>query len=107
MEEILRNTLLYDFYAELLTPRQRDIYQLYHCNDLSLAEVAEKLDISRQAVKSSLQQSQKSLEELDAALGLVLYHKTAKSHVDAISAALAKQDNTKAQQILLELEKLI
>ena len=47
MEELLQLTLLYDFYGELLTQKQKLVYELYHQNDWSLSEIAQELSISR------------------------------------------------------------
>ena len=41
---------LYDLYSPLLTERQRDVYEMRYFSDLSLAEIASSLEVSRQAV---------------------------------------------------------
>ena len=46
-----RMAMLYDFYGDLLTPRQKEFYDLYYNDDLSLAEIAENYDITRQGVR--------------------------------------------------------
>ena len=50
MEKFVEQTLLYDFYGELLTERQRQVYESVVLDDCSLSEVAEELSISRQGV---------------------------------------------------------
>ena len=50
MEKIVWQGLLYDFYGELLTERQRHIYEDVVFNDLSLSEIAREEGISRQGV---------------------------------------------------------
>ena len=47
MEKILEQTLLYDFYGELLTEHQKQIYEDVVLNDYSLSEVAQEQGISR------------------------------------------------------------
>ena len=47
MDDILQLTLLYDFYGELLTEKQKQVYELHYQNDLSLTEIGEELSISR------------------------------------------------------------
>lgn len=47
-----RMTMLFDFYGELLTQRQREFFDLYYNEDLSLGEIAENNDITRQGVRT-------------------------------------------------------
>ena len=51
--QTFRMTMLFDFYGELLTERQKEFYQLYYDEDLSLAEIAENYGISRQGVRDA------------------------------------------------------
>ena len=69
--DILKTTLLYDFYGELLTDKQKEIYELFYQNDMSLTEIASELDISRQAVRDQLKRTEKILSEYEQKLGLV------------------------------------
>ena len=62
--------MLLDFYGELLTEKQREAMDLYYNEDLSLAEIAEPLSISRQGVRDSIKRGEKQLEELETTLGL-------------------------------------
>lgn len=71
MNEIIEKTLLYDFYGELLTKNQKQIYELYHLNDLSLGEISEQLDISRQGVHDTLKRCDKQLSNYEDKLQLV------------------------------------
>ncbi len=52
MEKILEQTLLYDFYGELLTEHQRQVYEDVVLNDFSLSEVAAARGISTRHWKS-------------------------------------------------------
>ena len=54
IEERVRVAVLVKYYGKLLTAKQRDIISMYVDNNLSLAEVSEELNISRQAVKDAL-----------------------------------------------------
>ena len=49
--QTFRMTMLFDFYGELLTDRQKEFYDLYYNEDLSLSEIAENYGISRQGVR--------------------------------------------------------
>ena len=51
MEKFVEQTLLYDFYGELLTERQQQVYESVVLEDYSLSEVAEDLGISRQLME--------------------------------------------------------
>ena len=68
MDDILQLTLLYDFYGELLTEKQK---QVHYQNDLSLTEIGEELSISRQAVRDQLKRTEKILLDYEEKLQLV------------------------------------
>lgn len=72
----VRITLLYDFYGQLLTARQRDVLALYYQADLSLGEIAEQQEVSRQAVYDIIKRSERTLEDLESKLQLVEKHET-------------------------------
>ena len=63
--------LLYDFYASLLTEKQREVIRLYHCENLSLSEIGKEFSISRQGVHDSLKNAEKTLIEYETKLGLI------------------------------------
>lgn len=71
MEKIVEQTLLYDFYGELLTERQRQVYESVVLEDYSLSEVAEELGISRQGVHDMIKRCNRTLEEYEDKLHLV------------------------------------
>lgn len=61
---------LYDFYEQLLTDKQREIFVYYYQEDLSYQEIADILKISRSAVYDTLHRSILSLEDFEAKLGI-------------------------------------
>lgn len=71
MEKFVEQALLYDFYCELLTEHQKRIYEDVVFNDLSLSEVAEQQNISRQGVHDLIKRCDRSLRDYEAKLGLV------------------------------------
>ena len=71
VDDKARASLLYDFYGALLTDRQRDVMALYHEENLSLSEIAQEYDISRQAVHDTLKKAEQALSESEKKLGLV------------------------------------
>ena len=52
--QTFRMTMLFDFYGELLTDRQKEFYDLYYNEDLSLSEIAENYGISRQGERDDI-----------------------------------------------------
>lgn len=71
MDKILEHTLLFDFYGELLTEKQKNIYERYYHDDLSLAEISDEVGISRQGVHDALKKCDKQLHKFEDKLGLV------------------------------------
>lgn len=63
-------SMLMDFYAQLLTEKQRVMLDLYYNQDYSLSEIAEYADITRQGVRDSIKRGEKQLTELENTLGL-------------------------------------
>jgi predicted DNA-binding protein YlxM (UPF0122 family) len=71
IEKTLRMALLFDTYGSVLTEKQREIFSLYYNDDLSLGEIADNYQVSRQAVKDTLRRSETTLNALEERLGLV------------------------------------
>ena len=67
----LEMSLLFDFYGETLTEKQRELFDLYYNEDLSLAEIAEHAGITRQGVRDSIKRAEHTLREMEEKLGLV------------------------------------
>ena len=66
-----RMALLYDFYGDMLTDRQKEFYDLYYNEDLSLAEIAENYGITRQGVRDVIVRAEAILTELEDKTGLI------------------------------------
>ncbi len=66
----LELTILFDFYGDILTEKQRELFDLYYNEDLSLAEIAEHLGITRQGVRDGIVRSEEILRKFEAKLGL-------------------------------------
>lgn len=72
-----RMAMLYDFYGDLLTPRQKEFYDMYYNDDLSLSEIAENYDITRQGVRDIIVRAERALEDIEEKTGLIQrYHRT-------------------------------
>ncbi len=74
LEKTQRVNLLMDCYEDLLTDKQRQYLSLYYEEDLSLSEIAEDLQVSRNAVYDQLKRAVASLEEYEAKLHLMEKH---------------------------------
>ena len=66
-----RMTMLFDFYGEILTDRQKEFFDLYYNEDLSLAEIAENYGISRQGVRDVIVRAEAAMTELEDKTGLI------------------------------------
>ncbi|HIU63514.1 MAG TPA: DNA-binding protein [Candidatus Avacidaminococcus intestinavium] len=66
---------LYDLYGSLLTERQKKCMELYFYNDLSLSEVAEELEVTRQAIYDLLRRVEQILERYEKELKLLEHFK--------------------------------
>ena len=85
VNEILEQALLYDFYGELLTSHQKEIYEQFVLEDLSLSEIAQDAGISRQGVHDLVKRCQKILEGYEEKLHLVRRFLSIKENVHAVS----------------------
>ena len=70
MEKNIKISLLYDFYGQLLKEQQKQAVTLYYNDDLSLAEIAAELGITRQGVRDCIKRSENLLYNFEAKLGL-------------------------------------
>ena len=71
-----RMALLFDFYGDMLTDRQKEFYDLYYNEDLSLAEIAENYGITRQGVRDVIVRAEGILTELEDKTGIIRrFHK--------------------------------
>ena len=66
MDKIYEQTLLFDFYGELLTEKQREICRMHLQEDLSLGEIGQELGISRQAAHDNLTRTEALLKNMEA-----------------------------------------
>lgn len=109
MEKKLRLADLYDHYGRLLTPKQQEILDQYCMEDLSLAEISENLEISRQAVYDTVHKVEKQLEEMENSLNLLARHQRRKQLLDEalLLTDRIKKNNPAAVSELAHLQNLI
>lgn len=70
MDKNIEISLLYDFYGQLLSPKQQQAVALYYNDDLSLSETSEVMGITRQGVRDLVKRSEAELYEYEQKLGL-------------------------------------
>lgn len=70
MAKDLRVSFLLDFYGDMLTDTQREVVDAYYNEDLSLAEIAQDRDITRQGVRDAIKRAEQQLLEMEDRLGL-------------------------------------
>ena len=109
MDKIVEQTLLYDFYGELLTTNQKKIYELYFLDDLSLSEISEQEGVSRQGIHDTLKRCKKSLDNYENKLHLVKKFEENKKRVSNIynitSEVLDKYSDNK--KIVEDMDKIL
>lgn len=106
-------TLLFDYYGDLLTDRQRMCFDLRYNQDMSLAEIAEELQVSRQGVYDNLSRAEALLKNMEEKTGCVgrdlLHRKTADSILKDAEELLKHPDvqvKETAQRIYAALREL-
>ncbi len=82
-------SMLFDYYGELLTEKQKELFDLYYNEDLSLAEIAEHAGISRQGVRDAIVRSETILRDTEDKLGLVKKYGSYESKLEDIRQAAA------------------
>lgn len=85
MEKIVEQTLLYDFYGELLNEHQKNIYEDAVFNDLSLSEIADEYGISRQGVHDLIKRVNRALAGYEEKLHLIEKFMETKNKVHQIN----------------------
>jgi len=104
LKDLQTITLLFDFYGELLTPRQQKLIRAYYLEDLSLAEIAGEEGVSRQAVHDLIKRSEAALYEYEDRLGFVAEHRQRQALLLKLEEALGRQDIPAAMALLAELK---
>lgn len=85
--QAFRMTMLYDFYGDVLTDRQKEFYDLYYNEDLSLAEISENYGITRQGVRDVIVRAEGIMTELEEKTGIIKRFRAMQGHVQAICDA--------------------
>lgn len=100
INEIVRLSYLYDFYGPLLKDRHREIFEQYILNDLSLSEIAQKYDITRQGVYDIVKRGSRKLEEYEDKLQLFRKFQMAKERLGKIEDLIRKDQEPEKEELL-------
>ena len=103
MEEILKHALLYDFYGELLTTHQKQVYEDVVLNDYSLSEEADNLNISRQGVHDMVRRCNRLLNGYEEKLHLVEKFLSLRKKAERIKELAAGQGDS---SVMKEIEEI-
>jgi predicted DNA-binding protein YlxM (UPF0122 family) len=108
MNKFLEQALLYDFYGELLTEHQKDVYEQVVLEDYSLSEIAQMKGISRQGVHDLVKRCQKILEGYEAKLHLVEKFLSVKEKISLIDKTMAEweEDGKDPEEIVKKVRRI-
>ena len=106
MEKIVEQALLYDFYGELLTNHQKQVYEDVVFNDLSLSEVAEDRGISRQGVHDMIKRCNRILQDYEEKLGLVEKFVKTQEKVQEIHRLTQEYRKTEDKELVFKIEEI-
>lgn len=106
LERTMRMNYLYDFYYTLLTSRQRKYIELYYLEDFTFSEIAEELDVTRQAVYDNLKRSKDLLEHYEKNLGMYRNFVSRQSLIKELGEILGEDRSHDVKRILETLEAL-
>ena len=85
--DALTMALLYDYYGELLTEKQRTCFDLYYNQDLSLSEIAEDLGVTRQGVNDTLARAEGQRRAFEEKTGCIAREEAVRAACGQIGAA--------------------
>lgn len=111
----LNIALLFDFYGEMLTEKQKDVIDLYYNEDLSLAEIAEHEGISRQGVRDNIKRGEAYLLELEDKLRFARNYQSLQEtlrSIDELAEAIYTVNqkyvyDNRIKQLALEIRKMV
>ncbi|MEG1427295.1 MAG: YlxM family DNA-binding protein [Oscillospiraceae bacterium] len=110
MAKDLHITVLLDFYGEMLTDKQREIVSSYYNDDLSLSEIAEGREITRQGVRDTIKRSEQQLLDMEERLGLAKRFRKVQENLTLICDCALKikaLDNGKNEEISENIVEII
>ena len=107
-DKTLEMTMLFDFYGDMLTEKQREYFDLYYNEDLSLGEIADNVGITRQGVRDIIVRAENTLLEFEKKTGIVArFEERSQKLSSAVEIARRIQDMASDSDIQKEADRLI
>ena len=107
MDKKVQISILCDLYGKLLTPKQQEFLNDYYNNDLSLSEIAENNQITRQAVRDNIKKGEKKLFEYEEKLLFMKRTLNQEKKIEQVLSELTKiQKNSSDKQVETILETI-
>lgn len=111
LEERVYLSMLYDFYGALLKENNRRIFEAYIQEDYSISEIAEEMEISRQAVHDAVKRITKQLKGYEEKLGLLERFEQQRDEMKRLHECLRKmnisEEDPKGKEIFQILTEII
>lgn len=103
--------LLMDFYKSLITDKQKDIMDLYYNYDLSISEIAEELNSTRQAVYDNIKRAELTLYKYEKKLNLLeksnIKKESIKRQIELLEKFIIEENKNEFKKIVKNIEKLL
>ncbi len=106
MDDFLMQSLLYDFYGELLTEHQRKVYEEVVGNDLSYSEAAEEFGVSRQGIHELVKRCNRILAEYEEKLHLVERFLRIRENVQQIQKLSAQYETIEKEMLARQVKDI-
>ncbi len=105
LEKTLMLNRLSTLYGGLLTDKQKEALELYYNCDMSLAEIADELDISRQGVRDCITRAERTLNDAESKLGLLARMDNLSAKLSDISDKVTGEQREALLEVIRELEE--
>lgn len=106
LEKTTRMNYLFDFYQALLTPKQRSYMEMYYLEDLSLGEIAETFEVSRQAVYDNIRRTEAMIESYEKKLHLYDRFKERSTLLDELEEIMGASSPSGAKDLIQKIKEL-
>ena len=102
MENNVKISMLLEIYGNLLTSKQEELLDDYYNKDLSLSEIAENNNITRQAVRDNLKKGEKKLFEYEEKLGIMKKNTMQEEQIAIILSEISKLNSKNSDKEIAE-----